>query len=66
MTIPVGGLVVGPLYDYAGDVWRVEVREGDWDDYQVVEVIDVDSGEESDANSTADEIAEARGIARRP
>jgi hypothetical protein len=60
-----GATAVGVAYSYADDAYRVEVRQGPWDDYDVMEVIDVPSGEESDARAEAARIAEARRIALR-
>lgn len=52
----------GASYDPSSDAWRVEIRLGAWDDYVVETVLDVESGEESDARTFAAEIAKERGI----
>ena len=55
-------LTAGANYDYATDTYRVEIRDGDWDDYDVTEVIEVPSGNEADAVALAQRIATERGI----
>lgn len=55
-------LTAGATYDYATDTYRVEIRDGDWDDYDVAEVIVVPSGDEADAHDLARRIATDRGI----
>lgn len=55
-------LTAGANYDYATDTYRVEIRNGDWDDYDVTEVIEVPSGNEADTVALAQKIAAERGI----
>ncbi len=55
-------LTAGANYDYATDTYRVEIRDGEWDDYDVTEVIEVPSGNEDDAVALAQRIATERGI----
>ena len=54
--------IVGATYDQESDAWCVEIRVGEWIDYNVEDVIDVASGEESDAEALARQIAAERGL----